>query len=57
MTPAPPATLLIACGALAREIVSLTRAHHWRHLTIACLPALTGAWQIDDAYVDPRKGR
>lgn len=39
MTPAPPATLLIACGALAREIVSLTRAHHWRHLTIACLPA------------------
>ena len=39
MTPAPPATLLIACGALAREIVALTRANHWRHLTIACLPA------------------
>jgi hypothetical protein len=39
MTPAPPATLLIACGALAREIVFLTRVNHWRHLTIACLPA------------------
>ena len=37
--PAPPSTLLIACGALAREIVFLTRANHWRHLTIACLPA------------------
>ncbi|MCK6453319.1 MAG: DUF1638 domain-containing protein [Alphaproteobacteria bacterium] len=39
MKPAPPATLLIACGALAREIVWLTRANHWRHLTVACLPA------------------
>lgn len=39
MRSAPPATLLIACGALAREIVFLTRANHWRHLTVACLPA------------------
>jgi hypothetical protein len=35
----PPATLLIACGALAREIVWLTKANGWRHLTVACLPA------------------
>ncbi|MGQ0675885.1 MAG: DUF1638 domain-containing protein [Rhodospirillales bacterium] len=35
----PPPTLLIACGALAREIVWLTKANGWRHLTVACLPA------------------
>lgn len=35
----PPRTLLIACGALAREIVFLTRANAWTHLTVACLPA------------------
>jgi hypothetical protein len=35
----PPATLLIACGALAREIVWLTKINGWRHLTVACLPA------------------
>jgi hypothetical protein len=34
-----PRTLLIACGALAREIVWLTRANAWTHLTVACLPA------------------
>ena len=32
-------TLVIACGALAREIVALKRANHWHHLTISCLPA------------------
>jgi len=32
-------TLLIACGALAREIVWLTRVNRWTHLTVACLPA------------------
>jgi hypothetical protein len=32
-------TLLIACGALAREIVWLTRGNRWTHLTVACLPA------------------
>ena len=32
-------TLLIACGALAREIVWLIRVNHWTHLTVACLPA------------------
>lgn len=37
--PPAPRTLLIACGALAREIVGLTRANAWTHLTVACLPA------------------
>ena len=31
--------LLIACGALAREIVELTRLNNWDHLKIQCLPA------------------
>lgn len=31
--------LLIACGALAREIVELTRLNSWDHLRIQCLPA------------------
>jgi hypothetical protein len=37
----PGRTLLIACGALAREIVELIRVNDWRHLTVSCLPA---AW-------------
>jgi hypothetical protein len=31
--------LLIACGALAREIVELKRLNNWTHLKIKCLPA------------------
>jgi hypothetical protein len=31
--------LLIACGALAREIVELKRLNNWTHLKIQCLPA------------------
>lgn len=31
--------LLIACGALARELVELTRLNNWDHLRIQCLPA------------------
>ncbi len=31
--------LLIACGALAREILALTRANGWDHMTLTCLPA------------------
>jgi len=30
---------VIACGALAREIVDLKRANGWRHMTVQCLPA------------------
>lgn len=32
-------TLLIACGALARELVELQRRNDWHHLKIQCLPA------------------
>ncbi|WP_299844069.1 DUF1638 domain-containing protein [uncultured Roseovarius sp.] len=31
--------LLIACGALAHEILALTRANGWTHMTLTCLPA------------------
>ncbi len=34
-----PRSLLIACGALAREIVALNRANGWSHYQVACLPA------------------
>jgi len=37
--PARPQTLVIACGALAREIVALIRGHGWDHLRVQCLPA------------------
>ena len=32
-------TLVIACGALAHEIVALRRANNWPHLDVQCLPA------------------
>ena len=32
-------TLVVACGALAREISMLRRVNGWRHLTVQCLPA------------------
>jgi hypothetical protein len=36
---AAPATLVIACGALAREIAALKRANAWSALDVRCLPA------------------
>lgn len=32
--------LLIACGALAREILALIRLNGWTHLDLQCLPAI-----------------
>jgi hypothetical protein len=32
--------LLIACGALAREILDLKKANDWDHLDLTCLPAI-----------------
>jgi len=32
-------TLLIACGALAREMLALIAANGWTHLALECLPA------------------
>ena len=31
--------LLIACGALAHEVLALKRLNHWHHLDLQCLPA------------------
>jgi hypothetical protein len=39
MVPDPPRTLVIACGALAREFLILKRLNGWDHLSITCLPA------------------
>lgn len=36
---APGRVLLIACGALAREILALRAANGWAHLDLVCLPA------------------
>jgi len=33
-----PTTLLIACGALARELVQIVRLNRWQHVRIQCLP-------------------
>lgn len=33
-------TLLIACGALAREVLALIRLNGWSHLELTCLPAI-----------------
>ena len=35
-----PRTLLIACGALARELVELIRVNRWSHMSVTCLPAI-----------------
>ena len=34
-----PRTLIIACGALAHEIVALIRANGWENFSVQCLPA------------------
>lgn len=36
--------LLLACGALAQEILALKRANHWDHLDLTCLPANLHLW-------------
>jgi hypothetical protein len=33
-------TLIVACGALAREILDLRRLNRWDHLDVTCLPAI-----------------
>lgn len=46
--------LLIACGALAREILDLKAANGWDHLDLTCLPAKLHLYpeQITDAVRD-----
>ena len=37
--PAPPRLLVLACGALASEILHFIKINGWEHITLACLPA------------------
>jgi hypothetical protein len=39
-TEARPRVLLLACGALAREVIDLIRREGWSHMEITCLPAI-----------------
>jgi len=39
MPPEPPRTLLIACGALAREVLDMIALNGWSHMDVTCLPA------------------
>jgi hypothetical protein len=39
MTETAPTVLVLACGALAHEIVAVLRASGWRHVAVQCLPA------------------
>ena len=39
MSTAAPSTLLVACGALAGELVALQRLGGWGHVALECLPA------------------
>ncbi|WP_380051891.1 DUF1638 domain-containing protein [Falsihalocynthiibacter sp. SS001] len=39
LTLAPGRVLLIACGALAHEILALKKINNWEHLALRCLPA------------------
>ena len=36
---APPRQLMLACGALARELLAIRDANGWDHLDLHCLPA------------------
>jgi hypothetical protein len=36
---APERLLVIACGALAREVLAVVRANRWEHVDVHCLPA------------------
>lgn len=36
--------LLLACGALAHEVLAVTRAGGWQHLDLQCLPAKLHLW-------------
>ncbi len=37
---APPRTLVIACGALARDLLAVIEANRLDHLAVTCLPAI-----------------
>ncbi len=53
--------LLIACGALAHEILALKAANRWDHLDLQCLPAKLHLWPdriipaVEAAVLDSRE--
>lgn len=49
-TPGKGDVLLIACGALAREIVTLIEANHWQAFDVQCLPA---KWHNTPQFIVP----
>jgi hypothetical protein len=38
-TVTPERLLVLACGALAREVLAVVRANRWEHVDVQCLPA------------------
>ena len=52
--------LLIACGALAHEILALKQANGWTHLDLQCLPAKLHLWpdrivtEVEKSVLDHR---
>ncbi|GAA6207424.1 DUF1638 domain-containing protein [Cognatishimia sp. WU-CL00825] len=40
LAPSEARILLIACGALAREILALKKMNNWQHMDLTCLPAI-----------------
>ncbi len=34
-----PDVLILACGAIAREVLAVIRLNHWTHVDVRCLPA------------------
>lgn len=39
-TPSSGKTLIVGCGALAREIVAVVKANGWQQVSVTCLPAI-----------------
>jgi Protein of unknown function (DUF1638) len=39
MTTSRPPILVLACGALAHEIIAVCKMNHWHHFEVQCLPA------------------
>jgi hypothetical protein len=37
--PAEPSVLVLACGAIAREVLAIVRLNGWSHVDVRCLPA------------------
>ncbi len=50
-----PRVLVLACGAIAREVLAVVRANGWTHVTLRCLPgALHNTPQLIAASVEAK---